>query len=341
MQAPTKAKIRWTPEEKQQFFDLALIMKQDNEKMPANAIAAQVMKMFPESRRKPFTPVDPVLTVEMNKYIKSQIARNVPKPDVTPPVPAAASNGDATHADEYAMPRKPIENLHPERDPSAPVITRPPRPETPRMETDEAVALESTGIQERAVATESTIERERAIAFEGTRQTEPLYEEQPTWIEMLAENLSSVLIETIVRTAESVAVRKAIRSLITSATDPHFKPEVDNTVLWESPTVGPRLPKVLVTGYRSNKWMNRLIAKYGKVLDLRFWRVDASLSQLSRDLEVADCVMIGGYSNHTVRQKVIATGKPVVTLNLAGGNSMMDRELQKVVDSYKAQKGLQ
>ena len=173
---------------------------------------------------------------------------------------------------------------------------------------------------------------------------EPVFEERRAelatppvhWSEWLAEDVSRLLIEVIVRTAESPAVRKAVRSLITVATDRDFKPEIDNTVPWERPAIGPKLPRVLIVGFWRIGPVRKLADEYGKLLDLRFWRTDNSLNQLRQDLAGAErVVFVAGTSNHTVRQIIVASGKPFITLPLAGGTEMAGRELQKIVDAWK------
>jgi hypothetical protein len=167
-------------------------------------------------------------------------------------------------------------------------------------------------------------------------EPEPVVLPPTHWTEQLADDLSRVLIETIVRTTESPAVRKAVRSLIQVATSRDFKPEIDNTIPWAAPVVGPRLPRVLVVGFWRIGPVNKLIEQFGNLLDLRFWRTDDSLNQLRGDLQKAEqVVFVAGTSNHTVRQTIVSSGKPFITLPLSGGVSMAARELQKIVDAWK------
>lgn len=153
----------------------------------------------------------------------------------------------------------------------------------------------------------------------------------PHWTEGLATDISGLLVEVIVRTAESVAVRKAVRSLIKVATDPNFTPEIDNTVVWERPVVGPRLPRVLVAGFVKHGPVRDLIGRFGAKLDLRFWRSDDSLAQLRRDLQSAEHVIfMTGSTSHAAEQTCAASGKPYTRVPSASV-STAERALQQIL----------
>lgn len=161
---------------------------------------------------------------------------------------------------------------------------------------------------------------------------EPALLEPTHWTEELAGNLSRLLIETIVQTAESPAVRKAVRSLIKVATDREFQPEIDSTVVWERPTIGPRLPRVLVAGFVKHGPIRDLIDRFSAKLDLRFWRSDDSLSQLRRDLQSAEhVVFMTGSTSHAAEQTIAASGKQYTRIPSASF-SMATRELQRLVN---------
>lgn len=160
-------------------------------------------------------------------------------------------------------------------------------------------------------------------------------ERREHWTEGLATDISGMLVEVIVRTAESVAVRKAVRSLIRVATDPNFTPEIDNTVVWERPTVGPRLPRVLVAGFVKHAPIRDLITQFGAQLDLRFWRSDDSLTQLRRDLQSAEhIIFMTGSTSHAAEQTIAASGKQYTRVPSTSYSSA-ERALQSILGEWK------
>lgn len=192
-----------------------------------------------------------------------------------------------------------------------------------------------------AVTPAPTIAPQPESAPPPAATNEELYDVAPRWTESLIEELVHVLTETIVRTAESPAVRKALRSAVQIATSRDFRPEVDNTVPWEAPAVGPRLPRVLVVGFHRPGPVRAIVEQFGAKLDLRFWRVDYSMNQLRQDLLRAEHVIIlTGGLGHSAYQLIGASNKPYVTLPMAGkGLLAVARELQRIVDERRRTDG--
>jgi hypothetical protein len=186
-------------------------------------------------------------------------------------------------------------------------------------------------------------EMDRSPAVEASNEPEIAIEDayEPmvaqSWMEQVGEGLAQVLVHAIVTATESPSVRRAIRSMVQVATDPNFKPEIDNTVVWTPPSpLGPKLPRVLVAGFWKIGPVEKLSHDFGRHLDLRFWRTDESLNQLKQDARSAETiVLVAGTSNHTVRQICMAAKKNLITIPLAGGTSMVARTLKQMIENTR------